>query len=190
MAKSGDLLQWKCECCLRHPQSLMQYGQKTCPSRSKLPTCGLSDYQHFSTVIIFQMAELRASYWYLRQCVPPDHFFFLVILSCFVSRPLQHVILGNMLRYVTADFHVTRYVKMHFMWRENCALLGYYAACNGNSLLTFQDNIWVPSTSSSNADHSHHSGGRTILPLLLNGLNFLRLEFQILHLEILNLNFV
>jgi len=26
---------------------------------------------------------------------------------------------------------------------ENCALLGYYAACSGNSLLTFQDNLSV-----------------------------------------------
>jgi hypothetical protein len=27
---------------------------------------------------------------------------------------------------------------------ENCALLGYYAASNGNHLLTFQDNIMAP----------------------------------------------
>jgi len=28
---------------------------------------------------------------------------------------------------------------------ENCALLGYYAASNGNLLPTFRDNLWVPS---------------------------------------------
>jgi len=29
-------------------------------------------------------------------------------------------------------------------WSENCALLGYYAACSGNSLPTFRDSISVP----------------------------------------------
>ena len=31
-----------------------------------------------------------------------------------------------------------------FRFPENCALLGYYAACSGNSLPTFRDNISVP----------------------------------------------
>jgi len=35
---------------------------------------------------------------------------------------------------------------MHFVWRVNCALLGCYAACNGNSLPTFRDNLSVPSS--------------------------------------------
>jgi len=28
----------------------------------------------------------------------------------------------------------------------NCALMGYYAACNGNYLLTFRDNLSFPSS--------------------------------------------
>jgi len=30
--------------------------------------------------------------------------------------------------------------------RENCPLLGYYAASNRNSLLTFRDNLSIPSS--------------------------------------------
>ena len=30
--------------------------------------------------------------------------------------------------------------------KEPCALLGYYAACSGNSLPTFRDNLSVPSS--------------------------------------------
>jgi hypothetical protein len=29
---------------------------------------------------------------------------------------------------------------------ENCFLMGYYAACDGNSLATFRDNLSVPSS--------------------------------------------
>jgi len=29
---------------------------------------------------------------------------------------------------------------------ENCAILGYYAVCSGNSLPTFRDNLQVPSS--------------------------------------------
>jgi len=29
---------------------------------------------------------------------------------------------------------------------DNCALLGYYAACSGNSLPTFRDNLSVPNS--------------------------------------------
>jgi hypothetical protein len=32
---------------------------------------------------------------------------------------------------------------------KNCAILGYYAASNGNSLPTIQDNVSVPSSASS-----------------------------------------
>ena len=166
MAKSGDLLQRKCECCLRHSQSLMQYEHKSCPSRSNLPTCGLSEISAPSFSRGKTTGQLLAS----ATVRSARSFRFSVILSWSVSRPSQHVILGNMMRYVTVHFHVTRYV--HFVWLENCILLGYYAACNGNSLPTFRDNISVPSTSSSKADHSHRAGRRTNLPLLLNGLNF------------------
>jgi hypothetical protein len=33
---------------------------------------------------------------------------------------------------------------------ENCALLGYYAASSGNSLLTFRDNLSFPSSGVNN----------------------------------------
>ena len=37
-----------------------------------------------------------------------------------------------------------------FRLPENCDLLGYYAACSGNSLSTFRDNISVPSSGAEN----------------------------------------
>jgi len=100
MARSGDLLQWKCECCSRHPQSLIQNEQKSCPSGCQLPTCGLSVCSNISTLSLLVTGRTLVI-GYLRQCAPPHHFCFYVIFSWFVSRPLQHVILDNMMRYVT-----------------------------------------------------------------------------------------
>jgi hypothetical protein len=37
---------------------------------------------------------------------------------------------------------------------ENCALLGCYAASSGNSLLTFRDNLSVPSSGIENPNES------------------------------------
>jgi len=35
---------------------------------------------------------------------------------------------------------------------ENRTLLGYYAACSGNFLPTFRDNLWVPSSGIKNPE--------------------------------------
>jgi len=35
---------------------------------------------------------------------------------------------------------------------ENCAVQGYYAASSGNSLPTFRDNLWVPSSGVKNSE--------------------------------------
>ena len=46
---------------------------------------------------------------------------------------------------------------------ENCAVQGYYAASSGNSLLTFRDNLSVPSSSVKNSkkkpDIAHFNDG-------------------------------
>ena len=66
--------------------------------------------------------------------------------------------------HFTLQHYVTSYFKYWRLWicskiyvilgfrREvgNCAVLGYYAASSGNSLPTFRDNLWVPSSRDSN----------------------------------------
>jgi hypothetical protein len=47
---------------------------------------------------------------------------------------------------------------------ENCALLGYYAAPNGNPLLTFRDNVSVPSSRVKKSKKKGKEEGTDTLP--------------------------
>jgi hypothetical protein len=53
---------------------------------------------------------------------------------------------GHVTHYLTVHRYVTRYVKMRFVWREKCALLGYYAACSDNSLPMYREHLSVSSS--------------------------------------------